>query len=169
MDKVNKAIICLALVLLFLAPIMVSAQPQSNNEWPMFQRDVTHTGSTDAVAPMTNNILWKFNTGGQVGSPTVVDGVVYVGSYDHKLYAFNAQNGSLIWAAETGDIIISKPAVAEGIVCVGSEDYNLYAFDTATGSKLWSFATGYYVDSDPAIIDGVVYFGSEDSKVYALS
>ena len=94
---------------------------------------------------------------------------MYVGSYDHKLYAFDAQTGSILWAAETGDIIISKPAVADGIVCVGSEDYNLYAFDAATGTKLWSFTTGYYVDSDPAIVDGVVYFGSEDSKVYALS
>ena len=108
----------------------------------MFHRDATHTGNTDAPAPMTNQTLWKFNTGGQVGSPTAVDGVVYVGSYDHKLYAFDAQTGGVRWAAETGSIIISKPAVADGIVCVGSEDYNLYAFDAATGSETLEFRHG---------------------------
>ena len=59
----------------------------------MFHDDLAHTGYSNSAAPETNQTLWEFNTGGQVGSPSVVDGVVYVGSYDHKIYAFNASTG----------------------------------------------------------------------------
>ena len=104
-----------------------------------------------------------------MGSASVDDGVVYVGSYDHKIYAFNASNGALIWNATTGGVVISRPAVVGGIVYVGSEDHNLYAFNATNGNKLWNYTTGYYVDSDPAVANGIVYFGSEDKKVYALN
>ena len=39
--------------------------------------------------------LWNFTTGNSVeSSPAVVDGVVYVGSEDGKIYALNAANGA---------------------------------------------------------------------------
>ena len=51
-------------------------------------------------------------------SPAVVNGVVYVGSFDGKLYAFNA-NGCApqtscqpMWTGATGNDITSSPAVA---------------------------------------------------------
>src|SRR5208283_2321938 len=123
-----------------------SASQQSPIAWPMFHGDLTHSGSSNSAAPTTNATLWKFNTGGQVDSPTVVSGVVYVGSFDHNIYAFNASDGSTIWSYKTGSVVISRPAVVNGVVYVGSEDHNLYALDAATGLKLWNYTTGYYVD-----------------------
>ena len=35
-------------------------------------------------------------------SPAVVDGVVYVGSYDFYVYALDAGSGKLRWRYETG-------------------------------------------------------------------
>lgn len=164
----RKTLICIFLLATFLVPTFAFAQPRPG-EWPTFHADNNRSGFTDSPPPMTNQTLWKFNTGGQVGSPTAQGGIVYVGSYDHNLYAFSAQTGGVFWTVETGGIIISKPAVAEGLVVVGSEDHNLYAFNVATGEKRWNFSTGYYVDSDPAIVDGVVYFGSADANIYALN
>ena len=60
-------------------------QTSATDWWPMFRHDLSHSGSSNSAAPTTNQTLWKFNTGGQVGSPDVVDGVVYVGSYDQSL------------------------------------------------------------------------------------
>ena len=71
-----------------------------------------------------------YPTGGGVeSSPSVANGVVYVGSYDHNLYAFNASSGALLWTYTTGsDIVYSSPAVVNGMIYIGSWDFKLYAF-----------------------------------------
>src|SRR6202034_397736 len=117
--------------------------------------------------------LWSFFTGCSGSfcggsSPTLANGVIYVGSYDGNVYAVNAATGAKVWAFLTGGLVFSSPAVANGVVYVGSDDKNVYALNAATGAKLWSYTTGYDVVSSPAVVNGVVYIGSEDGKVYAL-
>jgi len=114
--------------------------------------------------------LWVATTGSVVGSsPAVANGVVYVGSEDGRVYAFNAATGSTLWTATTGSAVDSSPAVANGVVYFGSYDHNVYAFDAATGSTLWTATTGNLVISSPAVANGVVYVGSYDGKLYALN
>jgi hypothetical protein len=106
----------------------------------------------------------------------VADGVVYVGSEDHNLYAFDAAgitncSGSPttcapLWTADT-DVVASSPAVANGVVYVDSD--KLYAFDAAgitncsgspkTCAPLWTAATSG--SRSPAVANGVVYTGAE--------
>jgi outer membrane protein assembly factor BamB len=68
----------------------------------------------------------------------VANGVVYVGSFDHNVYAFPASCGSgnaictPLWQGTTGAAIESSPAVVNGVVYAGSDDGNLYAFDLTT-------------------------------------
>jgi outer membrane protein assembly factor BamB len=75
---------------------------------------------------------WEYRTGGDhpaiPGSPAVADGKVFVGAVDHKIYAFNAKTGSVIWTYETGDVVRSSPVIADGRLYVGSTDGNVYAF-----------------------------------------
>ena len=112
---------------------------------------------------------WVFQTGGFVhSSPVVADGVVYVGSGDHSVYAIDAQSGKQKWAFQTGDTVTSWPAVVDGVVYVGSKDDNVYAIDAQSGRKKWAFPTGDSVGSSPAVVDGVVYIGSADDNVYAI-
>ncbi|HJV08680.1 MAG TPA: PQQ-binding-like beta-propeller repeat protein, partial [Acidimicrobiales bacterium] len=101
-------------------------------------------------------------------SPAVANGVVYVGSRDGKLYAFDAAGGAPVWAATTGGAVDSSPAVASGMVYVGSNDDKLYAFDAATGAPRWAATTGDNVFSSPAVANGVAYVGSNDGKLYAF-
>jgi outer membrane protein assembly factor BamB len=60
-------------------------------------------------------------------SPVVVDGTVFVGSYDHHVYALDASTSRERWRVETDGLVISSPAVADGTVFVGSYDH-VYAF-----------------------------------------
>src|SRR5205085_1406571 len=77
-------------------------------------------------------------TGGAIlgSSAAVANGVVYVGSDDHQLYAYPASCStpcSPLWAgAPTGGAIRSAPAAADGVVYVGSFDGSLYAFDLSS-------------------------------------
>ncbi|MFI1586265.1 PQQ-binding-like beta-propeller repeat protein [Embleya sp. NPDC020630] len=112
---------------------------------------------------------WRLTTGGWVhSSPAVADGVVYVGSWDNRLYALEAATGAKKWVFPTIGGITSSPAVAGGVVYVGSSDDSVYAVDAATGLKKWRFPTGGKVASSPVVADGFVYVGSEDQHVYAL-
>jgi outer membrane protein assembly factor BamB len=108
-------------------------------------------------------------------SPTVVDGTIYLGSGDKRLYAIDAATGQTNWTFLARGKLRSTPAVVDGVVYVGGLDGYLYALEAASGTNLWKFKTqgnGNFpvgeVFHAPAVVDGVVYFGSRDSALYAL-
>jgi len=77
-----------------------------------------------------------------LSSPTVANGVVYIGSGDQHVYALESATGALRWSFATGDVVHGSPAVVDGVVYVGSFDRNLYALDAATGRERWRYTTG---------------------------
>ena len=70
----------------------------------------------------------KKNTPEPEPEPDVAE-TVFVGNYDHNLYALDAATGVKKWESATGGEIYSSPSVANGIVYVGSNDKKLHAFD----------------------------------------
>ena len=62
-------------------------------------------------ANVSNLVLdWDYSTNGSIiSSPAIANGVVYIGSDDHNLYAFNAATGALLWSYTTGNFIESPP------------------------------------------------------------
>ncbi|MCC9710336.1 PQQ-binding-like beta-propeller repeat protein [Streptomyces sp. MNU76] len=113
--------------------------------------------------------LWTYTTSDKVySSPAVVDGTVYIGSLDKKVYALDAATGTPRWTHTTGGVVLSSPAVVDGTVYIGSLDKKVYALDAATGTPRWTHTTGGVVLSSPAVVDGIVCIGSLDKKVYAL-
>ena len=150
------------------SPTLNSNPP--DGQWSMFRHDLLHSGATgnNTMLPQ-GQVQWTFSASGPIySSPAVVDGVVYFGSRDGKMYALNAASGSELWEYQTGSWVDSSPTVTGGIVYFGSHDGNLYALDARTGRKIWSFHTVYVIDSSPAVAGGVVYFGSADWHLYAL-
>lgn len=161
-----------------------TSPPATTSSWSAFRYDATHSGaqptetaiSTATVSHLT--VGFRGDTGGAVeSSPAVVNGVVYVGADDGKLYAFSATAASgcgtapvecaPLWTAATGGAVQSSPAVAGGVVYVASADGNLYAFDAAgsTGcsgtpkvcTPLWTAPLGSAVYSSPTVVGGLVY------------
>lgn len=107
-------------------------------------------------------------------SPTVENGLVYIGAGNGGIAAFDANTGHVLWVtpatkASTG----SSPEVANGVVYI-TED-KVYAFNARTGAALWSSPpVGAYNDDSPTIANGVLYVGSAATNgtyigsVYAL-
>jgi eukaryotic-like serine/threonine-protein kinase len=138
---------------------------------PTVDRGVVYMGGPEglyALDARTGGMRWFLPTGRIGSSPTLVNGVLYVGTDDGNLYAIDAVRGKRLWSFPTGGIIRSSPAVVRGVVYTGSRDDNLYAIDAVRGKRLWSFPTGGKIDSSPAVARGVVYAGSGDGKLYAV-
>ncbi len=155
--------------LVFKPKTSLSSAP-SGGDWSMYRYNLSRSGSIDNAAINTQGELkWSFQTGGTVySSPTVVGGIVYVGSSDNYLYAIDAATGIEKWKFKAGSWIESSPAVVNGIVYFGSNDQKVYALDAQTGDKIWEYKTRYAVKSSPAVAGNIVYIGSDDYSVYAL-
>ena len=146
-----RAICCLSLIMMIGSVAAAKTiQPdcgpikESVTDWAKFHFDLSNTGYNpyeSILSPATVGnlvLMWKHMTGGEITSPAVVNGVVYVGSYDdYSVYALNASTGCALWKYTTGNLIESSPAVVNGVVYFGSEDNNVYALDASTGAPLW--------------------------------
>jgi len=139
-------------------------------QWAMFHHDPLHSGSSESNYTLPKGQLqWTFTTGGSIkSSPAVVDGIVYFGSNDGKIYAVNADTGAEIWHVQTESFVQSSPAVVDGVVYAGSNDGRLFAINAKTGERIWTFRTPYTITASPAVAGGMVFFGADDSKIYAL-
>lgn len=148
------------------------------SNWPMWRNDPAHS-STAQAGPSNFSLAWKFTTGGSViSSPSVADGILYVGSQDKNIYALGAWSGSLLWKFTTLSSVESSPAVANGKVFTGGDDGYVYCLDAYTGTMLWkTFVDGdqpytfgsFMLKSSPAVYHGRVYVGSLDGHMYALN
>jgi outer membrane protein assembly factor BamB len=132
-------------------------------------------GVVHALDEKTGKTRWTFRTKDEIkGGVSVAGRRLYVGSYDHHLYALNARTGKLIWKAQAQKrfgkrgTFYSTPAAAYGRVYVGSTDRKVYSFGAATGELRWSQSTRGYVYSSPAVWKRRVYAGSYDKHLYSF-
>ena len=131
--------------------------------------DGVDEGITDSGQGDGFDIIWLSETNAAVwSSPALYDSKVYVGSFDSKLYCFDAISGDHLWNYSTGGWVTSSPAVADGKVIVGSEDSKVYCIDAQNGDLVWDYETGEKVVSCPGVADGIVYIGSYDGYIYAF-
>ncbi|WP_183561930.1 PQQ-binding-like beta-propeller repeat protein [Mucilaginibacter sp. SP1R1] len=175
------------------------AQNQPNMAFGKFQSQGTGINTyTEHSYTGLGAVKWNFKTRGEVlSSPAICNGIVYIGSQDHNLYAINIQTGKPIWEFATGGTVNSSPVVYKNTVYFGSFDGLYYALNALTGKQIWKFKTAgerkvgakglwgmgpkdqYMEDqydfflSSPVLDlnnkDLTVYFGSSDGNLYALN
>jgi hypothetical protein len=92
-------------------------------------------------------VEWSYTTGGKVsGTAVVANDVVYVSSYDDKIYAFDFDgfsDGNDGWDGEAN---------------TGATD----------GDIIWNYTLGGDVWSTAAIVNGVLYIADLSNKLWAL-
>ena len=118
-------------------------------------------------------VRWQYTTDEHssfTSSPTIANGVLYIGSAKGDLLALSLEDGSLLWKFITSGEVASTVAVGQdGTIYFGSMDNKIYAVNPE-GKMLWFFNTEDVVTASPVIDSkGVIYIGSRDSNMYAIN
>ena len=121
------------------------------------------TGGFGCAAPATTVAIY--------GSLALAEELVYVGSYNGKIYALNSSSGAERWVyPRSGELepVVGGLVVSQGKVYFGGSDGKVYALDAATGDKEWEFPTGDEIWATPVLDDDTLYIGSFDKALYAI-
>ncbi len=173
----------------------------SLSNWAAFMGGASHSSyNADATAITPSNVsklqqVWKWSTPASPNtgfnslwaSPTVVDGVVYVGAMDGYFYAIQESTRQTLWSdylgldTAKGSLMCGKqgygifataavandPVTGTQMVYVNAPDGNLYALNAATGSTVWkslidtpsTTVNDYYSWSSPLVANNKIYVG----------
>jgi outer membrane protein assembly factor BamB len=199
---VRKSLVTRLLIAIVLAvPIVTfnAASATQPSDWSVYLHGPGHDSfNADATSITPANIsnvepIWKWtvpaspNTGttALLASPTVVDGVVYIGAKDGMFFAIDEATRSILWSrflgidipkgtcgTDTQGIVSTADAVIDpqtGLLTlyVNSPDGHLYALDAATGNIVWksvvdvpsTTVNDYYAWGTPLVANGNVYIG----------
>jgi polyvinyl alcohol dehydrogenase (cytochrome) len=140
-----------------------------SSDWPQYGRDGHHTFRAASSQIRKSNVAslvkrWEFDVSDAVSaSPTVVNGVVYVGAWDGFFYALDGKTGAVKWKFQVdchnaivpippqclapgqtepnrtgtdGGLIVSSALVAGGKVYFGG-GRTVYCLNAADGSLVW--------------------------------
>lgn len=145
----------------------------------------SNNGVLYAFNESNGQIAWRFPAvdsgespaGAFMASAAYMDGRIYVGSADSRLYVVDAQDGSFINSYQTNGMIRSAPLVVDSDqyndagfdkrVFIGSRDGKMYAFDQ-DGNLEWEYDTGAPIEDTAAYDDNRIFFGGMNSRAYAL-
>jgi outer membrane protein assembly factor BamB len=129
-----------------------------------------YAGDVQAISERTGKRIWAAGSeGAPLGSGTFYStaayayGRIYLGNTDGRIYAYNAGNGELAWAVQTGAYVYASPSVANApglgpTIYEGSYDGNFYALNARSGAIEWTYPAGGKISGSSTIVGKVVYF-----------
>jgi outer membrane protein assembly factor BamB len=155
---------------------------------PAVAGDAVYVGSLDGKlykADAANGALrWAYATDGAAldsgafgydrrtiqSSPSVGDGIAYVGSRDGTLYAVDAERGTLRWRFDNSVFWSNtSPARANGLVYAGNSDgLFVQGVDARSGKEAWKYTTALQVFASPSVAGDAVYTGDWAGYFYAV-
>jgi len=149
----------------------VSAQFQTENQWPTFQGDFKHTGlSPYDTSENYGGLKWYVNLYDEIQSSPVIsaDGTIYITTARDGLIAISSI-GSIKWNYSTNGLRAGTPVIDSfGNIYIAYGHY----FDSITpaGSKRWSiYSENSFEEFSPAIDPtGNIYIGLHDGTLLSV-
>jgi len=93
---------------------------------------------------------------------------VLIGSYDFKLYSFDAVTGRSNWVYETGNYINGTAAISGGLTAFGGCDAIVHVVDVVNGRKLREIEAGAYIAASGAMDAGHLYVGHYENELLSV-
>jgi outer membrane protein assembly factor BamB len=108
---------------------------------------------------------WDHPSGAVTSEPVLANGLLYVTSWDAKIYALDPETGAERWVFDTGvagfGIEATPKVLDDGDVIFGDWLTNLYRLDGATGDVVWERLLG-----DPAVDHIWSAVGIADGRIF---
>ncbi len=100
-----------------------------------------------ATTPEWGTQYWSIATQGVVrAGPVVVDGIVYIASEDHSLYAVELakvggepEHTVRLWTYDAGGPLLTSPIVVDGTIYGVTSNGKAFALDAKTGGQRWVY------------------------------
>jgi outer membrane protein assembly factor BamB len=131
-------------------------------------------GEVIAFSVGHGKIHWRHVIGPSESSPLLVGNRLYVGDWNGDVWAFDSNNGRVVWHRHIAHGAIKGAlAYAGDRLFVGAYDGHVYCL-SRSGGVLWRGSAqprlfgGSEFYSTPAVAYGRVFIGSTDGKVYAF-
>ena len=113
--------------------IISSPAVYNNKIYTVIGQDPEHgegVGAITCIDPSKGNgddaIVWQFKElGRSISTPSIADGLVYIGDYSGRLFCLDAETGEKYWEHDTLSHIWSSTLVVDGKVFLGNEDGEL--------------------------------------------
>ncbi len=188
-----RGLVIVALLSLMLGMGLSVTRADQAPNWPTSWTKFRFAPDNNAVwnAPNATAAKWKTHVGATlITDASIANGVLYMGSEESKVLAFDAASGKQLWVTEVDNRIRGQMLVADGKVFLGTgnrdfkRDYideqdnpilirgrgqsSVYALDAATGSVIWRYDTVGEDMPTGMYKDGVYYFANGDRHFYAL-
>jgi outer membrane protein assembly factor BamB len=134
------------------------------------------TGSTTlfAIDGSTGQRVWSTGTRGLVPvvtSPTVANGVLYVGSGNGTLRAYATDTGRTTWSTNLRGVFLAQPSLArtDDALYVMAATGAVYRIDPATGDRVWDYQfRPTSIRGAPIVVGNFVVLGLDDGTLAAI-
>ncbi len=116
--------------------------------------------------------IWDYDVSAGFGnfSPTVSDGIVYVGTLNGEIHALDVGTGKELASKTFGGAIFSGPVISDSLMVVGSSQSskNIFAYDIYSGKVIWSTEIAD-VESSPVVYKSYIYAVTVKGDLFKIS
>lgn len=133
-----------------------------------FGDSVTNFYALDAA---TGKVIWHAGADAEIKaganwmrSPDGKGTWILAGSWDSRLYSWDAATGKTNWIYETGNRINGAPAAGDGMTVFGGCDNLIHVVELSTGKKIKEIDVGAPIAATAALVGGKAYIGHYENE-----
>lgn len=122
------------------------------------------------VGATTNRLIWSYPLEKHVmGTPAIIDGLVFIADCGHKFHCVDAETGKACWTQDINGEAWASPLAADGKIYLGTRSGSFYVFAAGREEKLLSSCElGEPISSTAAAANGVLYVATMN-RLYAIA
>lgn len=164
-EERGRSVFFLIISSLFL---LLLISPSVTGSWNQWRGDPLHHAITEGPGPEKGELIWSYQTNGQVySSPSFYEGGMLIGSDDGNMYCFDPDSGDVRWKFRTDGEVQSTAYIDGRRAYFGSFDRNLYCIgmpgpEGGIPDLEWNYSTkGRVIGSPTPYLDSVIVADNE--------